>query len=193
MKNIHITFPDKSVKSYPVGITAQDIADSISPGLGKAAVVAKINGKLKDLNLKISKDSNIELFTGETPEGHDTLLHSTAHLMAQAVKALYPNTKFTIGPTIQNGFYYDFDLDISFSEDSLTKIESKMRELSGQNQEIIRYESSANEAVKIFEKMGESYKVEIISQINQDDTISLYKQSNFTDLCRGLMFLIHRK
>ena len=185
MKNINITFPDKSVRIYPAGISAQDIADSISPGLGRAAVVAKINGDLKDLNYKILKDSTIELFTGETPEGHDTLLHSTAHLMAQAVKALYPNAKFTIGPTIQNGFYYDFDLDVSFSEDSLTKIESKMKELGRQNQEIVRYESSANEAVKIFEKMGESYKVEIISQINKDDTISLYKQTNFTDLCRG--------
>ena len=185
MKNIHITFPDKSVKSYPVGVSAQDIADSIGPQLGREAVVAKINGDLKDLNFKILNDSTIELFTGETPEGHDTLLHSTAHLMAQAVKALYPNAKFTIGPTIQNGFYYDFDLDVSFSEDSLTKIEAKMKELSRQNQEIVRYESSASEAVKIFEKMGEFYKVEIISQINQDDTISLYKQSNFTDLCRG--------
>ncbi len=185
MKNIEITFPDNSVRDYPVGITAQNVADSISSGLGRNAVVAKINGDLKDLNFKISKDSTIELFTGDTPEGHDTLLHSTAHLMAQAVKELYPSAKFTIGPTIQNGFYYDFDLDSSFSEDSLVLIESKMKELSRKNQEIVRYETSINEAVKIFEEMGETYKVEIISQINQDDTISLYKQSNFTDLCRG--------
>ena len=185
MKNINITLPDNSVKTFPEGITAQEVANSIGSGLARAVVVAKIDGVLKDLNYKIFKDSSLELFTGDTPEGHDTLLHSTAHLMAQAVKALYPNAKFTIGPTIENGFYYDFDLDVSFSEDSLVSIENKMKELSKKNQEIFRYEVSASEAVSIFEKMGESYKVEIVGQINPEDTISLYKQSDFTDLCRG--------
>ena len=185
MKNINITLPDNSVKTFPEGITAQEVANSIGSGLARAVVVAKIDGVLKDLNYKIFKDSSLELFTGDTPEGHDTLLHSTAHLMAQAVKALYPNAKFTIGPTIENGFYYDFDLDVSFSEDSLVSIENKMKELSKKNQEIFRYEVSASEAVSIFEKLGESYKVEIVGQINPEDTISLYKQSDFTDLCRG--------
>ena len=185
MKNINITLPDNSVKTFPEGITAQEVANSIGPGLARAVVVAKIDGVLKDLNYKIPKDSSLELFTGDTPEGHDTLLHSTAHLMAQAVKALYPNAKFTIGPTIENGFYYDFDLDVSFSEDSLVSIENKMKELSKKNQEISRHEVSASEAVSIFEKLGESYKVEIVRQINPEDTISLYKQSDFTDLCRG--------
>ena len=185
MNNISITLPDNSVKIFSKGITAQEVANSIGPGLARAVVVAKINGKLKDLNYKISKDSSLELFTGDTPEGHDTLLHSTAHLMAQAVKALYPDAKVTIGPTIENGFYYDFDLDVSFSEDSLISIENKMKELSKKNQEIFRLEVSASEAVNIFEKMGESYKVEIVGQINSEDTISLYKQSDFTDLCRG--------
>ena len=185
MKNINITLPDNSVKTFPEGITAQEVANSIGSGLARAVVVAKIDGVLKDLNYKILKDSSLELFTGDTPEGHDTLLHSTAHLMAQAVKALYPNAKFTIGPTIENGFYYDFDLDVSFSEDSLVSIENKMKELSKKNQEIFRYEVSASEAVSIFEKLGESYKVEIVGQINPEDTISLYKQSDFIDLCRG--------
>ena len=185
MNNINITLPDNSVKTFPKGITAQDVADSIGSGLARAVLVAKINGDLKDLNYKILKDSSLELFTGDTPEGHDTLLHSTAHLMAQAVKELYPDAKFTIGPTIENGFYYDFDLDSSFSEDSLIQIENKMKELSKKNQDIVRCEVSTNEAVKIFEKMGESYKVEIVGQINPEDTISLYKQSDFTDLCRG--------
>ena len=185
MNNINITLPDNSVKTFPEGITAQDVADSIGSGLARAVLVAKINGDLKDLNYKILKDSSLELFTGDTPEGHDTLLHSTAHLMAQAVKELYPDAKFTIGPTIENGFYYDFDLDSSFSEDSLIQIENKMKELSKKNQDIVRCEVSTNEAVKIFEKMGESYKVEIVGQINPEDTISLYKQSDFTDLCRG--------
>ena len=116
MNNINITLPDNSVKTFPEGITAQEVANSIGPGLARAVVVAKIDGVLKDLNYKILKDSSLELFTGDSPEGHDTLLHSTAHLMAQAVKTLYPNAKFTIGPTIENGFYYDFDLDVSFSE-----------------------------------------------------------------------------
>ena len=185
MNNISITLPDNSVKTFSKGITAQEVANSIGPGLARAVVVAKINGQLKDLNYKIFKDSSLELFTGDTPEGHDTLLHSTAHLMAQAVKALYPDAKVTIGPTIENGFYYDFDLDVSFSEDSLISIENKMKELSKKNQEIFRLEVSASEAVNIFEKMGESYKVEIVGQINPEDTISLYKQSDFTDLCRG--------
>ena len=185
MNNINITLPDNSVKTFPEGITAQEVANSIGSGLARAVVVAKIDGVLKDLNYKIFKDSSLELFTGDSPEGHDTLLHSTAHLMAQAVKTLYPNAKFTIGPTIENGFYYDFDLDVSFSEDSLVEIENKMKELSKKNQEIFRYEASASEAVSIFEKMGESYKVEIVGQINPEDTISLYKQSDFTDLCRG--------
>jgi len=185
MNNINITLPDNSVKTFPKGVTAQEIADSIGSGLARAVVVAKIDGSLKDLNYKIFKDSSLELFTVDTPEGHDTLLHSTAHLMAQAVKVLYPNAKFTIGPTIENGFYYDFDLDDSFSEDSLVLIENKMKELSKKNQEIVRCEVSTSEAVNIFEKMGESYKVEIVGQINPEDTISLYKQSDFTDLCRG--------
>ena len=185
MNNINITLPDNSVKTFPEGITAQDVADSIGSGLARAVLVAKINGDLKDLNYKILKDSSLELFTGDTPEGHDTLLHSTAHLMAQAVKELYPDAKFTIGPTIENGFYYDFDLDSSFTEESLIQIENKMKELSKKNQDIVRCEVSTNEAVKIFEKMGESYKVEIVGQINPEDTISLYKQSDFTDLCRG--------
>ncbi len=185
MNNINITLPDNSVKIFPEGITAQEVADSIGPGLARDVVVAKIDGNLKDLNYKIFKDSSLELFTGDTPEGHDTLLHSTAHLMAQAVKSLYPNAKFTIGPTIENGFYYDFDLEVSFSEDSLTLIENKMKELSKKNQDIVRCEVSASEAVNIFEKMNESYKVEIVGQINPEDTISLYKQSDFTDLCRG--------
>ena len=185
MKEINITLPDNSVRTYSAGITPQEIADSIGPGLARAVLVARIDGVLKDLNHKIFNDSSLELFTGETPEGHDTLLHSTAHLMAQAVKVLFPDAKVTIGPTIENGFYYDFDLEESFSENTLENIEKKMRELSKQNQEIVRYEVNADEACEIFKNLGESYKVEIIEQINPDDKISMYKQSDFTDLCRG--------
>ena len=185
MKSIEITLPDNSVKSFPAGITAQEVADSIGPGLARAVVVAKVNGELKDLNQEINENSDLELFTGETTEGHDTLLHSTAHLMAQAVKELYPEAKITIGPTIENGFYYDFDLDESFSEASLEKIEQKMKELARSGQKIIRNEISVSKAIDIFEKLGEPYKVEIIKQINPDDVITMYEQTNFTDLCRG--------
>ena len=185
MKSIEITLPDNSKKSFPAGVTAQEVADSIGSGLARAVVVAKVNGELKDLNQGIFENSDLELFTGETPEGHDTLLHSTAHLMAQAVKELFPDVKITIGPTIENGFYYDFDLDQSFSDEILEKIENKMKELAGLKQEIVRYEVSTGEAVNIFSKLGEPYKVEIIEQISPDDTITMYKQSSFTDLCRG--------
>ncbi len=109
MAEINITLPDNSVRSYREGITPQEVADSIGSGLARAVVVAKVDGSLMDLNYQIFNDSALELFTGETPEGHDTLLHSTAHLMAQAVKQLFPDAKVTIGPTIENGFFYDFD------------------------------------------------------------------------------------
>ena len=185
MAEIQITLPDNSVKKVPKGSTAQDIADLIGPGLARAVVVAKVNGDLKDLNAPINDDSELQLFTGESPEGHDTLLHSTAHLMAQAVKELYPNAKVTIGPTIENGFYYDFDVDVSFSDEVLVKIEEKMRALAKSGQDIQRNEISAKDAVSLFKDMGEDYKVEIIQQINPDDVITTYKQSDYTDLCRG--------
>ena len=185
MAEIKVTLPDNSTKSVPLGSTSQHIADLIGPGLARAVVVAKIDGELKDLNTPIKEDCSVELFTGDTPEGHDTLLHSTAHLMAQAVKELYPNAKVTIGPTIENGFYYDFDVDVSFSDEVLAKIESKMRELAKAGQEIHRHEISTGDAKALFTDMGEDYKVEIIEQINPDDVITAYKQSGFTDLCRG--------
>ncbi len=185
MAEINITLPDNSVRSYREGITPQEVADSIGSGLARAVVVAKVDGSLMDLNYQIFNDSALELFTGETPEGHDTLLHSTAHLMAQAVKQLYPDAKVTIGPTIENGFFYDFDLEVSFSDEILEKIEEKMKELARSKQEIVRQEVSVGEAVDVFNELGESYKVEIIEQINPDDIIAIYKQSDFTDLCRG--------
>ena len=147
--------------------------------------MVKIDGELTDLNVSIDRDCSLELFTGDTPEGHDTLLHSTAHLMAQAVKALYPDAKITIGPTIENGFYYDFDVDVPFSDEILETIEQKMKELAKFGQEIHRQEMSASDAGKLFSDMGESYKVEIIEEIDPNDVISTYKQTDFTDLCRG--------
>ena len=115
MKNIKITLPDNSHKNVPIGTTPQGVAEIIGSGLARAVVVAKIDGDLKDLNFPLQRDCSLELFTGDTEEGHETLLHSTAHLMAQAVKFLFPNAKVTIGPTIENGFYYDFDIDTPFT------------------------------------------------------------------------------
>ena len=168
-----------------IGTTPQEVADSIGPGLARAVVVAKIDGVLKDLNFSIENDCILELFTGDSAEGHDTLLHSTAHLMAQAVKDLFPEAKVTIGPTIENGFYYDFDVDISFTDKVIQNIENRMKELAKSSQEISRMEISASDAVKMFDDMGESYKVEIIKEIDPNDIISAYTQTSFTDLCRG--------
>ena len=168
-----------------IGTTPQEVAESIGPGLARAVVVAKIDGVLKDLNFSIENDCNLELFTGDSVEGHDTLLHSTAHLLAQAVKDLFPEAKVTIGPTIENGFYYDFDVDISFTDEVIQNIENRMKELAKSSQEISRMEISASDAVKMFDDMGESYKVEIIKEIDPNDIISAYTQTSFTDLCRG--------
>ena len=185
MKNIKIKLPDDSYKSMTVGTTPQEVADSIGPGLARAVVVAKIDGILKDLNFAIENDCSLELFTGDSVEGHDTLLHSTAHLMAQSVKDLFPEAKVTIGPTIENGFYYDFDVDIPFTDEVIQNIENRMKELAKSSQEISRMEISASDAVKMFDDMGESYKVEIIKEIDPNDIISAYSQTSFTDLCRG--------
>ena len=119
--------------------------------MARAVVVSKVNGELKDLNYVLEEDCSIELFTGDSSEGHDTLLHSTAHLMAQAVKSLFPKAKVTIGPTIENGFYYDFDIDNPFTEEILLKIENRMKELAKSSQEILRIEISAEDAIKMFD------------------------------------------
>ena len=185
MSEINITLPDKSVKVLPKGVTPQEVANSIGSGLARAVVVSKIDGELKDLNYALEEDCSLELFTGDSPEGHDTLLHSTAHLMAQAVKSLFPKSKVTIGPTIENGFYYDFDVDTPFTDEIILKIEKRMKELAKSSQEISRIEISAKDAIKMFDDMGESYKVEIIKEIDSNEVISAYKQSEFTDLCRG--------
>ena len=138
MTEINITLPDNSVKTMPIGTTSQQVADSIGSGLARAVVVARIDGNLMDLNSPLEQDCSLELFTGDTPEGHDTLLHSTAHLMAQAVKELYPETKVTIGPTIENGFFYDFDRDVPFSDEVLAQIQQTMKELAKSAQDIVR-------------------------------------------------------
>ena len=185
MANINITLPDNSVKSVPIGTTAQEIAEQIGPGLAKATLAAKINGELKDLSAAILNDCSIELLTGDHKEGHAVLLHSAAHLMAQAVKYYWPDAKLTIGPAIDNRFYYDFDVDISFSDEDLIKIDGKMRELSKKDYPCIRCETSRKEAYKLFQDMGEDYKLEILENIDDEELLTTYSQGDFIDLCRG--------
>jgi len=185
MREITITLPDKSTRSYAAGITPLEIAESIGPRLTQDTVAASINGALSDANVSITSDASVSLYTGSSDEGHEVLLHSTAHLMAQAVKSLWPKSQVTIGPAIKNRFYYDFDIDGTFSPEDLKKIENKMRELSKANLPVSRQKLSRNEAIKLFKGMGEDYKVEIIEQIDSADTISAYSQGDFIDLCRG--------
>ena len=185
MSKIKIKLPDNSIRNVPIGTTAQDIAEQIGPGLARAVLVAKIDGVLKDLNTPIIEDCSIELLTGDNPEGHNTLLHSAAHLMAQAVKHFWPNAKLTIGPAIENRFYYDFDLDTAFTDEDLIKIDKKMQELSNNNFPCIRCEVTRKEAYELFQKMDEDYKLEILEDIEDDELLTSYSQGDFIDLCRG--------
>ena len=183
--NINITLPDDSVKEVSKGASCADIAKSIGEGLLRASIAAKVDGKVVDLNLPINSDAHIEILTSKNEESHEILLHSCAHLLAQAVKILYPNAKIAIGPALKDRFYYDIDVDVSINEDELLKIENKMLEISKSDEKIIRMELSHADALKKFMEMKEDYKVEIISEINDEDIISAYQQNDFLDLCRG--------
>jgi len=185
MSQITVTLPDNSTRSYDGGVTPQEIAESIGSRLAQDAIAAQVNGQSVDLNVPIEADAEVAILTGDSPDGHEVLLHSTAHLMAHAVKELFPEAKVTIGPAIENRFYYDFDIDGTFSDEDLVKIEKKMGELAANDHVVTRMELSHDEAVKLFNKMNESYKVEIIEDIEGDDNISAYTQGDFTDLCRG--------
>ena len=185
MSQITVTLPDNSTRSYDGGVTPQEIAESIGSRLAQDALAAQVNGQPVDLTVPIETDVELAILTGDSPEGHEVLLHSTAHLMAHAVKELFPEAKVTIGPAIENRFYYDFDIDGTFSDEDLVKIEKKMGELAANDHVVTRMELTHGEAVKLFNKMNESYKVEIIEDIEGDDKISAYTQGDFTDLCRG--------
>jgi len=185
MSEITITLPDKSTRTYQSGVTPLEVAESIGPKLAKDTVAASINGVLSDATIPLTIDSDLNLYTGSTAEGHEVLLHSTAHLMAQAVKALWPESQVTIGPAINNRFYYDFDIEGTFSNEDLQKIENKMQQIAKEDLQVTRKELSRNEAIKVFKDQGEKYKVEIIEQIDKTDKISAYTQGDFIDLCRG--------
>lgn len=182
---IKITLPDGSVKEYAEPVSTLQIAKDISPRLADAAVCAEINGKLSDLDQVIDHDATLILHTFKDEIGKEVYWHSTAHLMAQAVKQLFPDVKVTIGPAIEHGFYYDFDRDQPFTEEELEQIETRMKELSKAGHHYSRRELSKAEAMEIFAKMGEDYKQEILSEIPDQDIISTYQQGDFIDLCRG--------
>jgi len=185
MSEVTITLPDNSTRIYDAGVTPLEVAESIGSRLAMDTVAASVNGEFTDASVPINEDSNLSLHTGSSVEGHEVLLHSTAHLMAQAVKALWPESQVTIGPAIENRFYYDFDIDGTFSDSDLLNIENKMREITKENLTVTRQEISRNKAIKLFKNMGENYKVEIIEQIDKADNISAYSQGDFIDLCRG--------
>jgi len=184
MSTISITLPDGSKRELPSGSTVADLAGSIGAGLAKAAIAGKIADALVDLATPLYDGCQVEIITEKSPDALNIIRHSAAHLMAQAVKQLFPKAKVTIGPAIENGFYYDFDMDAPFTPEDLERIETRMTELAASNQKIERQVLSSAEAVSLFSDMGESYKVELINDLGVD-TVSLYKQGDFVDLCRG--------
>jgi len=182
---VKITFPDNNVREYPAGVTGMEIAKSLSDRLAKEVLSITVNGQVIDLTRPITEDANIKLHKWDDEQGKHAFWHSSAHLMAEALEILYPGVKLGIGPSIENGFYYDIDLgDQSLAETELVKIEEKMLELAREKQEYVRTDVTKAEALKKFTEKGDPYKVELITDL-QDGTITLYTQGQFTDLCRG--------
>ena len=182
---IKITLKDGSVKEFDAGVSVLDIAKSISEGLARNACCGIVNGKVVDLRYVVNEDSELAICTFDSEEGKNALRHSISHVLAYAVKRLYPNTKLAIGPAINDGFYYDFDVENAFSADDLVKIEDEMRKIIKENPSIERFELPRAEAIKLMEDANESYKVELINDLGEDEVISFYKMGDFVDLCAG--------
>jgi threonyl-tRNA synthetase len=180
-----ITLPDGSKREYPQAITVMEIAQSIGAGLAKATLAGKINDELVDASTIIEQDASLQIITAKDAAGVEIIRHSTAHLLAQAVKQLFPDAQVTIGPVIDNGFFYDFAYKRPFTPDDLIAIEEKMQQLASADQAITRSVLSRDAAVNFFKNQGEAYKAEIIESIPADQQLSLYEQGGFTDLCRG--------
>jgi threonyl-tRNA synthetase len=181
----NIRLPDGSSKSFSSPVTVAEIASSIGAGLARAALAGKVNGKLVDTGYRVDSDAEVSIITERDPEGVEILRHSTAHLLAQAVKELFPDAQVTIGPVIENGFYYDFSYKRPFTPEDLAAIEKRMAEIAKRDLPVHRKVMSRDEAVRFFSSMGEKYKAEIIASIPEKDTISLYGQGDWIDLCRG--------
>ncbi|MDF1677878.1 MAG: threonine--tRNA ligase [Legionellaceae bacterium] len=180
-----ITLPDGKQLPFEAPVTAYKVAESIGPGLAKAAIAAYVNNVLVDMSFEIAADATLAILTEKSPEALEVIRHSTAHLLAQAVQSLFPKAQVTIGPVIDDGFYYDFAFDRPFTPDDLVRIEEKMHALAKENIPIVRRELPRDEAIAYFEGLGESYKAEIIRDIPEGEVLSLYRQGEFEDLCRG--------
>ncbi|TCJ03624.1 threonine--tRNA ligase [Cytobacillus praedii] len=183
---VKVSFPDGAVKEFPKGTTTEEIAASISPGLKKKSIAGKFNGQMYDLRRPIEEDGTIEIITQDSEEALEILRHSSAHLMAQAIKRLYKNVKLGVGPVIEGGFYYDIDLEESITPEDLPLIEKEMKKIINENIEIVRKEVSRDEAVQLFKEIDDEYKLELIEAIPADETVTLYEQGEFVDLCRGV-------
>jgi len=182
---VNITLPDGSVKSFPQPVRVAEVAASIGPGLAKAAIVGKVDGMLVDTGFVIEQDASLAIITEKDQEGLDVIRHSTAHLLAYAAQSLFPGLQVTIGPVIDQGFYYDFSYERPLTPEDLSAIEAKMRALAAKDEPIVREVWDRDEAIELFLGMGEKYKAEIISSIPKGEQISLYREGDFVDLCRG--------
>ena len=180
-----ISLPDGSKKEFSEALTGLAVAKSIGSGLAKAAVAIRIDGALRDLAAPIEGDVSVEIITRTTDEGLEVLRHDAAHAMAEAVKELYPETQVTIGPAIQDGFYYDFSREEAFAPEDLERIEAKMREIVDRDEPVVRELWDRSEAIEFFNGHGETYKAEIIAGIPEGEEVTLYRQGDFVDLCRG--------
>jgi threonyl-tRNA synthetase len=182
---VQITLPDGSQRQYPGPVSVAEVALSIGAGLAKAALAGKVDGKVVDTSYSIGTNANLAIITGKDPEGLEVIRHSTAHLLAYAVKDLFPEAQVTIGPVIDNGFFYDFSYSRSFTPEDLTAIEKRMTELSNKDEPVVRRVLPRDEAVAYFKGLGEHYKAEIIASIPSNEDVSLYREGQFEDLCRG--------
>src|SRR3569833_3103077 len=185
---IDLKFPDGAVRQYPEGATGYDVAKSIDPSLAKRAALVKLDGELRDVHRPLERGGAFEIVTRDAPEALETIRHDTAHVLAEAVQELFPGTQVTIGPSIEDGFYYDFARDEPFSLDDLAAIEQRMKEIVDRDAPIKREVWARDEAVAHFKAIGEAYKAEIIEGIPADQDVSVYRQGNWKDLCRGPHF-----
>jgi len=182
---VQITLPDGSLREFPAPVTVAEVAASIGAGLAKAALGGKVNGQLVDTSFTLTENAQLSIITAKDPDGLELIRHSTAHLLAYAVKALFPQAQVTIGPVIENGFFYDFSYSRPFTPEDLVAIEKRMGELAAKDEPVLRRVLARDEAVAHFKAMGENYKAEIIGSIPADQEVSLYREGDFEDLCRG--------
>ncbi|MGN1267680.1 MAG: TGS domain-containing protein, partial [Dorea sp.] len=180
-----ITLKDGSTKEYAQAVAVIDIAKDLSEGLARVATSAKVNGEIVDLRTVVEEDCELEILTFDSEDGKGAFNHTASHIMAQAIKRLYPETKLAIGPSIDNGFYYDLDRDTPFVADDLEKIEAEMKKIVKEALPLERFTKSREEAIAYFKEQGEPYKVELVEDLPEDAEISFYSQGEFTDLCAG--------